>query len=219
VVAVGEDVVGDILRGALASGQKLKLEALRAAYGAGIGTLRETLSHLTAERLILVEGQRGFEVAPFSAADLHALAGLRLLLEAHATEQAFGAGDLEWEGRVIAAHHVLSQMEDRLHAGEAEALEPWRRFDQQFHRVLISACGSRTLMATHAAVFDRYLRYQNLALGCRGAIAVEEHRALLDSALRRDAAAAREILSRHIRGGVAHALAAGQRLSASAGAA
>ena len=32
-------------------------------------------------------------------------------------------------------------------------------------------------MATHAAVFDRYLRYQNLALGFRGGIAVREHRA------------------------------------------
>jgi len=199
----------DILRTVLAPGQKLRLEALRDAYGAGIGTLRETLNRLVAERLVLAEGQRGFEVAPFSAAELRELASLRLLLEGHALQQAFRAGDVEWEAEVVAAHHKLAQMEERLCAGDAAALDPWRRFDSQFHRTLISACGSRTLMATHAAVFDRYQRYQNRALGFRGDIAVREHAALRDCALRRDAAAAREVLATHILGGVDHALSGG----------
>jgi DNA-binding GntR family transcriptional regulator len=199
----------DILRNALAPGQKLKLDALRDAYAAGIGTLRETLSRLVAERLVVAEGQRGFEVARFSPAELRELASLRLLLESHALDQAFRAGDVEWEARVVAAHHKLAQMEVRLAAGDATALDPWRRFDSQFHRTLISACGSRTLMATHAAVFDRYQRYQNRALGFRGAVAVREHAALREAALRRDAAAARDVLATHILGGVDHALASG----------
>jgi DNA-binding GntR family transcriptional regulator len=199
----------DILRGALVPGQKLKLDQLRHAYGASINTLRETLSRLTAERLIIAEGQRGFEVARFSAAELRELAALRLLLEGHALEQSFRAGDIEWDARVVAAHHKLAQSEARLRGGDREAVDAWRRFDAEFHQALISACGSRTLMATHAAVFDRYVRYQNLALGFRGDIAVREHRALLDCALRRDVAAARDILHAHINGGVDHALAAG----------
>jgi DNA-binding GntR family transcriptional regulator len=200
---------GDILRGTLAPGQKMKLDGLRDRYGAGISTLREALSRLTAEHLILAEGQRGFEVAPLSAANLRDLASLRLLLEGHALDQAFGAGDVEWEARVVAGHHMLAQLQDRLREGEAAALDQWRRLDAQFHQALISACGSRTLMATHAAVFDRYLRYQNIALGFRGDIAVQEHRALLDAALRRDAAAARKVLATHIGGGVDQALASG----------
>jgi len=200
----------DILLNALAPGQKLRLDALRDAYGAGIGTLREVLGRLVAERFVVAEGQRGFEVARFSAAELRELANLRLLLEGHALAQAFRAGDVEWEARVVAAHHKLSQMEERLGAGDAAALDAWRRFDSQFHRTLISACGSRTLMATHAAVFDRYQRYQNRALGFRGAIAVTEHAALRDAALKRDAAAAREVLATHILGGVDHALASGE---------
>jgi DNA-binding GntR family transcriptional regulator len=199
----------DILRGVLAPGQKLKLDALRGAYDAGVGTLRETLSRLVAERLVVAEGQRGFEVAPFSARELRELASLRLLLESHAMEQAFRIGDVEWEARVVAAHHKLAQMQERLGAGAAAALDPWRRFDAQFHQTLISACGSRTLMATHAAVFDRYQRYQYRALGFRGEIAVQEHVALRDCAIRRDTAGAREVLATHILGGVDHALAAG----------
>lgn len=199
----------DILRGVLGPGRKLTLDRLRETYGVGLSTLRESLSRLVAERLVVAEGQRGFEVAGFSETELREVAELRLLLEGHALEHAFRAGDVEWEASVVAAHHKLSQMQDRLAAGETEALEPWRRFDAEFHRTLISACGSRTLMATHASVFDRYSRYQNLALGFRGEIAVREHRALCDAAIRRDAAAAREVLAAHIRGGVAHAMASG----------
>lgn len=199
----------DLVGGRLKPGTKLRLEAMRAAYGAGVSTLRETLSRLVAERFVVAEGQRGFEVAPFSATELRELAALRLLLEGHALEHAFGAGDVEWEARIVAAHHKLSQMEERLRAGEAAALEHWRRFDSEFHQTLISACGSRTLMATHAAVFARYLRYQNLALGFRGEIAVIEHRQLLEAALARDPERARAVLKAHILGGVEHALARG----------
>ncbi|MGG5821878.1 FCD domain-containing protein [Falsiroseomonas sp. HW251] len=199
----------DILRGVLAPGQKLKLDALRDTYDAGIGTLRETLSRLVAERLVVAEGQRGFEVAPFSATELRELAALRLLLEGHAMEQSFRAGDVEWEARVVAVHHKLSQVQDRLGGGDAAALDAWRRFDAQFHQTLIAACGSRTLMATHAAVFDRYQRYQNRALGFRGEIAVREHAVLRDAALSRDAGNARAVLRVHILGGVDHALANG----------
>jgi DNA-binding GntR family transcriptional regulator len=197
----------DILRGVLAPGQKLKLDSLREPYGAGISTLRETLSRLTAERLVIAEGQRGFEVAPFSTAELRELASLRLLLEGHALEHAFRSGDVEWEARILAAHHKLAQAEDRLRSGSEDALEPWRRCDAQFHQTLISACGSRALMTTHAVVFDRYLRYQNLALGFRGEIAVREHRELLACAMRRDTRKAREVLAAHILGGVQAALA------------
>lgn len=197
----------DILRGSLAPGQKLKLDRLRDSYGAGVGTLRESLSRLITERLVVAEAQRGFEVAPISAAELRELAQLRLLLEGHALEHAFRAGDVEWEARLVATHHKLSQMEERLIGGDDGVLESWRRFDSEFHRALISACGSRALMTTHGTVFDRYLRYQNLALGFRGDIALGEHRALRDCALRRDAGAAREVLTAHILGGVAHALA------------
>lgn len=199
----------DILRGVLAPGRRLRLEGLRDSYGVAVGTLRECLSRLIAERLVVAEGQRGFEVSPFSAQELREIAQLRLLLEGHALAHALRAGDVEWEGRVAATHHKLSQMEHRLRGGDAAALDAWRGCDIDFHRTLIAACGSRTLMATHATVFDRYLRYQNVALGFRGAIAMDEHRALRDAAIARDTERARAILAAHILGGVDHALASG----------
>ena len=199
----------DIIFGRLSPGQKLKLDQLKKDYDVSVSTLREILNRLSAEKLVLAEGQRGFEVTPVSRENLKEIAALRLLLESHAIAQSFASGDVEWEGQVVAAHHKLFSMEERMKAGNRSETELWKRYDWQFHQALVSACGSRTLMETHAGVFDKYLRYQMLALSNRGDIAIREHRLLLDSALKRDVAMACKVLATHIEGGVAHALAAG----------
>lgn len=199
----------DIIFGRLSPGQKLKLDQLKKDYDVSVSTLREILNRLSAEKLVLAEGQRGFEVTPVSRENLKEIAALRLLLESHAIAQSFASGDVEWEGQVVAAHHKLFSMEERMKAGNRSETELWKRYDWQFHQALVSACGSRTLMETHAGVFDKYLRYQMLALSNRGDIAIREHRMLLDSALKRDVAMACKVLATHIEGGVAHALAAG----------
>ena len=81
--------------------------------------------------------------------------------------------------------------------------------DGEFHRALISNCGSRTLLDAHAGVFDRYFRYQMLALNYRGEEPARQHQQLLESALKRDAARAKSVLKAHLDGCVAHALATG----------
>lgn len=200
---------GDIISGRLAPAQRLRLDKLRQSYGASVSTLREILSRLSSEGLVLAEGQRGFEVTPVSVENLKEIAELRLLLENRALEDSFAAGDVEWEGRVVAAHHKLATMERRMSQGDRSQVDLWKRYDWEFHQALISACGSRVLMETHAAVFDKYLRYQLIALSFRGDIAATEHKILHDCALDRDAATARDVLSGHVEGGVAHALATG----------
>lgn len=199
----------DIVFGRLAPGQKLKLDKLKASYGVSISTLREILSRLSSEGLVLAEGQRGFEVSQVSAENLQEIAELRQLLEGHALAQSFAAGDMEWEGRVVAAHHKLAAMERLMQSGDRSQTESWKRYDWEFHQALISACGSHALMETHAGVFDKYLRYQMIALSFRGDIAAREHKMLLDCALKRDAEKARRILAEHVKGGVEHALATG----------
>jgi DNA-binding GntR family transcriptional regulator len=201
---------GDILFGRLPPGRKLKLDRLRDDYAASVSTLREVLSRLSSEKLVVAEGQRGFEVAPVSARNLKEIAALRQLLEGTALAQSFEHGDVEWEGRVVAAHYKLALMEERMEAGDRGATELWKQYDWQFHQTLISACGSRLLMETHAAIFDKYLRYQIVALGFRSGVAAQEHKLLLEAALRRDAEGAREVLSVHVTGGVEHALASGR---------
>lgn len=205
----------DIIGCRLSPGQKLKLEPLRETYGVGVSTLREILNRLASEDLVIAEGQKGFVVAPATEADLREIADLRLLLESHALQLSFRRGDLEWEGRVVAAHYKLATIERQLLAGEAKETTDWVRYDFAFHNALISACGSRALLDLHAAIFDRFLRYHMLAASFRGRGVVDDHKAMFELALSRDIDGALAMLASHVNRGVEHVLGTG-RLSAQA---
>ena len=199
----------DIVFGALVPGRRLRLDDLARLYGASVSTLREILGRLASEGLIKAESQRGFEVAPVSARHLQDVASLRLLLERHAVTLSFAAGDLDWEGSVVAAHHKLSVIERRMLAGEPVDRTIWKRYDREFHRALIDACSSQELMDAYAGVYDHYLRYQMVAFVFRGAVAADEHRALMQAAIARDTGEALRLLDAHVSGCVAHTLGLG----------
>ena len=205
----------DVIFGRLAPGRRLTLDRMRDAYGTSIGTLREVLNRLASEGFIMAEGARGFEVAPASVQNLREVAEIRLLLEGHALRESFDAGDIEWEGRLVAAHHKLALLEKRMVAGDRTVSETWKRYDAAYHNALISACGSRLLLEMHGAVYDKYLRYLVLADVFRGSVAADEHRSLLDHALARDWRAAQRVLATHVRDCVDHIIAKGLVVSTS----
>ena len=194
----------DIVFGRLPPGERLTLDRMRDAYEVGVSTLREMLNRLSSEGLVVAEGSRGFQVTPISAANLREVAAMRCLLESHALRLSFEAGDMDWEGGVVAAHHKLASMERRMAAGERSKAETWKQYDREFHRALIAACGSQVLLETHAQIYDRYLRYQMVAAVYRGEVAAVEHRRLLDAALERDWKTAQATLDRHVRDCVTH---------------
>ncbi len=194
----------DIVFGRLAPAERLTLDRMRDAYSASVSTLREVLNRLSSEGLIIAEGSRGFEVMPISSGDLREVAAMRCLLESHALRDSFEAGDMDWEGGVVAAHHKLASMERRMAAGELLIAEMWKRYDQEFHHALISACGSRVLLEAHASIYDRYLRYQMIAAVYRGEVAAGEHRRLLECALNRDWNTAQTTLTKHVNDCVDH---------------
>ena len=90
--------------------------------------------------------------------------------------------------------------------GDDSSKEDWKRYDWEFHKALIEACGSRNLLALHSVLFDKYLRYQMLVLTYRGEEAVAEHRDMFDAALKRDSDIASKVLKQHIDRGLDHAL-------------
>lgn len=206
---VYERIRKDILFGRLRPRERLKLDAFGQRYGAGVSTMRELLNRLGSEGWIVAEGQRGFEVAPVSAGEFREIAAMRLLLECHALRLSFQMGDLDWESGVVAAHHKLSVTESRMLREQDADPELWKNSDREFHQALIGACGSRVLLQTHAAIYDKYLRYQMIAVIFRGEIAAREHALLLECCLARDAQGACDILETHINSCVEYAVAAG----------
>lgn len=203
-------VRSDIIQGVLAPGDKLTLDRLKQQYEVGVGTLREILTRLATESFVVAEPQRGFEVASASETDLRDLGALRLLLENHALALSFQAGDLEWEGRIVAAHHKLATVEKRLLAGEIGRTPDWIRYDRSFHESLISACGSPSLMSMHTSVFDRFVRYHMLAGSFRGKPVAQDHLLLLEAALARDVAEGQRLLAAHVDKGIEHVIASGR---------
>lgn len=198
----------DIIFGDLAPSTKLKLEGLRNRYSASMSTLRETLNRLASEGFVEALDQRGFFVTPVSAEDLREIAELRVLLECTALRMSIERGDTDWEGNLVAAHHKLHLMEQKLLGGDDSQKERWKQYDWEFHQALIAACGSRNLLDLHAVLFDKYLRYQMLVLTYRGEDAVREHETMFKAALARDVDSAAKTLEAHINNGLEHTLAA-----------
>jgi DNA-binding GntR family transcriptional regulator len=198
----------DIIFGELEPGSKLKLEALKLRYSTSPSTLRETLSRLASEGFVEAPEQRGFRVTPVSEDDLIEIGKLRVLLECHALKLSLENGDTDWEGNLVAAHHKLHLMEQKMLSGDESEKETWKRYDWEFHLAMIEACNNKNLLSLHAVMYDKYLRYQMLVLTYRGGIAADEHREMFEVALARDTKTASALLEKHINNGVEHTLAA-----------
>jgi len=129
-----------------------------------------------------------------------------VLLECHALKQSVGMGDTDWEADLVAAYHKLQIIERRMQSGDETEKELWKRYDWEFHLALICACNSSNLLALHAVLYGKYLRYQMLVLTYRGDAAVEEHKSIFEAALARESEEAAQLLKAHIVNGLNHTL-------------
>jgi GntR family transcriptional regulator, carbon starvation induced regulator len=191
----------DILGGALQPGMKLKLEGLRGRYDVSINTLRETLSRLSADGLVEAEGQRGFTVMPASLDDLIDITQTRQLLECHAARLSVERADLEWESRLVAAHHKLSRAEELVAQAGDEHAELLESYNREFHIALIAGCNSRWILHFHRMMYDQSLRYRMLAFRVKDFPRDQsrrEHKQILDAALERDVETLVAVLGTHI---------------------
>lgn len=192
------DLRRDIIEGRLQAGEKLRVEHLKDDYGVGAGTLREALSLLVADALVVSQGQRGFRVAPMSLADFADITRTRIMLECEALRQSIALGDDAWEGDLMAAFHRLSRAEEKLSDGEAR--EEWEERNRVFHEVLIGACPSRWIKHFLSILYHQAERYRRLSLYHNPIPrnVHEEHEALVKATLDRDADKATAILADHI---------------------
>lgn len=194
----------DIVAGVLPPGSRLGVDKLKERYGVGASTIREALSLLSADALVVVEGQRGFRVSELSAEDLRDLNNARQLLETHALRQSIELGDDEWEATVVAAYHRLSRANQRMHDGTAGAVDEWEARNREFHQALVSRCTSSWILSMLETLDRHSERYRRAALTSNRPRDVHaEHTALMDAALARDADRAAALLADHLAATVA----------------
>jgi DNA-binding GntR family transcriptional regulator len=189
----------NIIEGRLSPGEKLRIEHIKNDYGVGGATLREALSLLTSDALVVSQGQRGFRVAPVSLEDLADITETRVMLECTALRQSIALGDEAWEAELTAAFHRLTRAEERL--AEGNNREQWEERNRIFHEVLIAACPSRWIKHFLSILYHQAERYRHLSLrrseGTRRLH--DEHAALFEAAMARDADTATHLLGEHIR--------------------
>lgn len=196
--SICERVRAGILNGRLQPGARLRLEELKAEFGVSWSPIREAVSRLVAEGLLVADEQRGYRVAPVSKTHLAEIIRLRVTLETMAFRDSIAKGDDAWEAAVLAAHHRLSKVESGLRAS-ANA-EPWETLHQSFHEALIRACDSPVLLQFCAqlhALNDRYRRLFFAAHDFDRDVA-GEHRAIAEATMARDADKACILLATHI---------------------
>ncbi len=190
-------IKADVTSGQFEPDQRLRIEDLRKAYSTGASPLREALSRLAAEGLIVSIGQRGFRVPPVSIDDLRDITNTRILLETEALRRSIKNGDDEWEVRVVASFHRLTKVE----AGERVDFAVWEEANRQFHAALLSACPSRWLMRFYGTMFDQHRRYRSMSIQAANErrSVHDEHQRIKEASLARDVAAACREAEMHIR--------------------
>ena len=196
-----EDLKTDVLMGHFAPGTKLKIDMLKKRYGMGVNVIRECLTRLATEDLVDFENQKGFRVAQTSSARLEDLTRMRILLESDGVRRSIADGGLDWETNLVAAHQKLAYIEEKMIEDEEAHCRIWHQYDWEFHAALIADCGSRLHRLYHQRVLDQFRQFVMVDLktkGFRGHQIIEEHQAIVDAALNRNAEKCIEALEKHL---------------------
>jgi DNA-binding GntR family transcriptional regulator len=154
----------DIRSGLLEPRRWLRLTELRDTYGFGWSPLREALFLLTAENLVVAEGQRGFRVAPISEADFVDALILRNKLEDDALAASIRLGDDAWEAEIVAALHRISKLPPHWEIMDTLASEEQQRRHHLFHASLLAACPSQWTLRFWDQLQQQIERYQRIVL-------------------------------------------------------
>lgn len=189
----------DILSGRLAPGEKLAFRELTARYDVSVSPLREALCQLAGDGLVELESQRGFRVAPVSAAELADICAMRRHLEALAFGLAVERGDAVWHASVVAARDEFMRVIQKV-GDDRPITEAWEDRHRAFHFALLAACGSPILLNLCAQLHDRFDRYRRIAVPVCSMMAgiAADHDELVQAALSGVRDRAVPVLTRHI---------------------
>lgn len=197
---IRDELRTNMLSGRWAPGDRLQLNQLSEQFRTSSTVVREALTRLAGERLVVLRPNRGFFVPTLSLDELRDLTELRCVNEQFGVRLAIERGDLAWEGELMAAHHRMERTPSRDEDNRLTA--EWATAHQAFHAQLLAACGVPTLIDLTGTISDLtqlYNRWATSATNWSGRDLSAEHQAILDAALARDAATTAELLADHYR--------------------
>lgn len=195
-----EALRADLLSCRILPGSRLKVQELCERLSVSLGAIREALSRLTSEGLVVAEPQRGFRAAPISAEDLKDLTGVRIQIETLCLRRAIEVGDVRWEARLVAALHELSRTPEHTPDDPTHSSDAWANAHGAFHKALVDGCDSPWLLRLRSQLYDQSERYRRLSvsLAPNARNIDQEHQDIANATLARDATKAIELLTKHL---------------------
>lgn len=147
----------------IAPGSRINVAVAAHELDASPGAVREALSRLTAEGLVVSEQNRGFRAADLLVEDFAKLTDARLGVDALCLRSSLASGDIEWEVELLAACH---RVERRIGAldGSVEAEEAYAEAHAAFHRALVAGCDNKWLLWMHDLLYTQGVRYRRLCI-------------------------------------------------------
>lgn len=190
----------EILTGGVRPDSRLNIRELCDRFSVGLSPMREALSRLSAEGLVQQSDNRGFSVMPVSVAELLDLTQARCWTNEIGLRESIAKGGAEWEESVLLSFHRLSRTPRHVE-GARDRNPAWERAHRAFHRALIEGSGSPWLIDTCERLFDATERYRHLAriAGISRGDLEDEHRAIMQDAVDRNADRAVVLLTMHFR--------------------
>ena len=161
--AVYHRLRADVLACRYQPGEKLLIGSLAKKFAVSAVAVREALSRLVADGLVVVEDQRGFRV-------VGAVAVRPARRDPHPHRAGMpGAAPLDRARRRRVARRARTAWEDldaapHLVPGEDRHHENWSLMHGRFHEALVSACGLDWLLRFRKTLFEQSERYRRLSL-------------------------------------------------------
>lgn len=192
--AVVEHLRKLILSGKYAPGQRLIQDELAEELGISRTPVREALTQLAHQGLVVISSYKGASVAKFSVSNLMEIYTVRIALESYATYLAAGS----------ITDGVLEQLEEKMkEMGEAfhhKEFEHLLGAHHQFHANIYYLAGKQRLSELTIRYLELSNVYQRMALSIgRGANdPIKEHVDILETLRSRDAEASCRLMRAHL---------------------
>lgn len=190
----------EILSGDLRPGDRLGVHELAQSFGMGATPVREGLSRLVSQGLIVAIGRRGFRVSEISREDLVDITGLRFVVEREGLRLSFLRGDDGWEADILSTLHRLRSFVRRHGLAKSEGSPEFDDLHKTFHDALIAGCGSSRIRQTASLLYDQAYRYRRLMMKelTDPDHLILVHEELADVALQRNFERASDLLHAHL---------------------
>jgi len=184
----------DITSGVFQPNERLVEEALATKYGVSRSPIREVIRQLESESLVTYEKNKGAFVTRLSIKEVNEIYSLRILLEGYAASLAVRQFE---EAEMDALREFKASFIKYRDTGQ---YVEWLKEGIKFHRFFAAQCGNAILGKYIDELRARVHRYQYFVTTASYSIArhTEEHIAVIDAAMRRDAEAVQDLMRQHL---------------------